>query len=332
MRVLCALPLAAALFASAPAPACAQGTTTADLDRARTLYNQGLEQEAAGQWAGALATFEDVARIKMTPQVRYHVARCKEHLGRLNEALGGYRLAEHEARATEKALDVLPEIEAALETLEARIPKLIVERGEGTDAATLELDGVVLGHAQIGKPVHVDPGPHRVRVVLPDRRTFQRTLYVKEGETQQVILDVPPDLQPESATGEDDAAAVADEDARPGAPDARVSGGASPWPWIALGVGAAGFVVAGVFHGQASEAEDELDLACRDRVCPDTVEDVQARGERQALIRDVSLGVGVVGVVAGVTLFVVGGSKQEGVSVRARGGAGFAGADATLRF
>ena len=83
------------------------GSNARALEKARNLFRQGLSLEAAGNWAAALAKFQEVMKVKLTPQVRFHSARCSEQLGRLNEALGEYRLAEYEAGQQGLALNAL---------------------------------------------------------------------------------------------------------------------------------------------------------------------------------------------------------------------------------
>ena len=325
--------------AFAPSPVGAQ--SAADLERARTLYTQGIEQEAAGEWAGALATFEKVAAIKTTPQVRFHIARCKEHLGRLNEALGGYRLAQHEAlEAGKDGEKVLPEVQKALAALEKRVPSLIIERGDGTDSATIELDGVALGGAKIGRPVNVDPGPHLIQVTLADGREFKRTVHVKEGESLQVILDVPEDLAPKAAPAPAPAVGSSPEPAPPPPDDPPSDGasaslddaGGSALPWVITGVGVASLAASGVFYLIAKNAEDELDRECLADICPDTLQDTQTRGERFSLLTGVALGVGALGVGVGVTMLLGEAQSDEGVALNVRGSGNFTGVDVVGRF
>ncbi|MEZ4376632.1 MAG: hypothetical protein R3B07_37860, partial [Polyangiaceae bacterium] len=122
-RVLLVMGACAGLASVPLCPDQAVAQSKDDLAKARRLFRQGLSLEAAGDFAGALAKFDEVAKVKLTPQVRFHMGRCKEELGRLNEALGDYRLAEYEAR--EAGAKELPEISAAKEKLEARVPKLV---------------------------------------------------------------------------------------------------------------------------------------------------------------------------------------------------------------
>jgi hypothetical protein len=277
--------LALALFTGS-VPSIAQSAQ--DLDRARTLYRQGLSLEAAGDWAGALAKFEDVARVKLTPQVRYHIARSKEQLGRLNEALGDYRLAEYEAQQAEAK--ELAEITRARQELEVRVPKLVITRGKGAESARVELDGVELGEARVGKEVNVDPGPHRI-VAKVAAGSFEQTINVAERESKSVELVPPSDLGKHSAPPPSpEPAAEAEVSTTP------VETGRSPLPWILGGVGAASLVASGVFYMLRRSAESDLVDGCNGDVCPERLRDTQDKGETYTTISRVTLGVGVVGI------------------------------------
>ena len=297
--------VAAALALSLSSPAGADAD--AELNRARKLYSQGLTQEAAGDWAGALATFEDVARIKATPQVRFHVARCKEHLGRLNEALGGYRIAEYEAEQTGKEVSLVAEVKKAREALEGRIPRLTIARGKGAEAIKIELDGVALGDTQIGQPITLDPGPHVLTGIVEQGKSFKRTITLAERDAVRIELDVPEDLAvpaapppaAKPAPGPEPRPAVANRDLPPPA-----SGSPSAAPWIVGGLGVVSLATSAVFYSLRMKAEDDLDQGCIGRTCPDTLKGTQQNGETYAALSGVTLGLGIVGVGAGVLMLL----------------------------
>lgn len=283
-------------------PVAAQSAS--DLAQARSLYREGLSLEAAADWAGALAKFEAVAKVKLTPQVRFHVGRCKEHLGRLNEALGEYRLAEHEA--TQQKAKELSEISAAREALEAKIPKLVITRGQRAAGARVELDGVAVGETQIGTEVNVDPGPHRIVGRMPGGAQFENAVNVAEGETKKVELE-----PPEGA---------ADNHMPPSAPPpapvaeqgtAHVKGGPGALPFIIGGVGVASLVASGVFFVLRRGAEKDLEDGCRGDVCPMRLQDREDAGKRYTLLSEVTLGVGVFGVGFATVLLLTGGHGAE---------------------
>jgi hypothetical protein len=298
----------------ATGPALASAQSEAELVRARKLYAQGLTQEAAGDWPGALSSFEDVARIKVTPQVRFHIARSKEHLGRLNEALGGYRLAEYEAeQGGDKDKELVEEVRSARVALEARIPKLLLSRGKGAETIKIELDGVTLGDAQIGKEITVDPGPHVVVGVLSPGKTFKKQVTLSEGQSLEVVLDVPGDLGASPTAPVEPAPREHHETPAPapatkdGAPHRPSYGG----PLILGGVGVASIVASVIFYGKAKDAQSELDAGCIGRKCPESLRDTQSRGETYTALGGVTLGVGLASLAAGGLLALGAASSSE---------------------
>lgn len=290
--------------------------SAAELTQARATFQQGLSLEAAGDWAGALAKFQAVGRVKLTPQVRFHIARCKENLGRLNEALGDFRIAEYEA-AQEHA-KVLPEITAARKALQARIPKLVIERGAGAETASVELDGVQLGESKLGKPVSVDPGAHRI-VARVGGEQFWQDVSIAEGQTKTVKLVAPPDFlqhQPVSPAHETSPA-----ETPPPAPPPKKH---SIVPWIVGGAGVASLITSGVFFGLRAKAESDLNAGCRGNVCPQRLQSTENSGKTDTVVADVTLGVGLVGVgVAAVLLLTSGSSSSKPPADTSRRGVRF---------
>ena len=131
-----------------------------EIETARRKFGQALELEVAEDWSGALRLYREVSLVKMTPQVRYHIATCEEKLGHLVAALGGYHLAQRQSEGMHP--DFIEEVEGSIEDLKARIPKLTLERGVGAEGAVISLDGVKLGEAQLGSEIPLDPGPHQL--------------------------------------------------------------------------------------------------------------------------------------------------------------------------
>ncbi|MEB2312097.1 MAG: hypothetical protein OZ928_09620 [Polyangiaceae bacterium] len=290
----------------------ARAQTAAELAQARSHFREALSQEAAGDWAGALAKLESVARVKLTPQVRFHIARCKEHLGRYTEALGDYKLAEYEAgQAGAKELAEIAEARAALEQ---RVPTVTVIVPSDMAGASVELDGVELGAPQLGVPFPVNPGAHRL-VAKRGARRVVKSFTVADGEAPKLELAAPPPdeagarSEPSTAPGE-----LGDEPAK----DPARASGAGPWPWVAAGVGAAGFIGAGVFYALHSSAESDLSSACRGSVCPESMQDTQDSSKLYGTLSGVSLGLGVAGAATATVLFLTGSSKPAEQTARAR--------------
>ncbi|WP_437897950.1 tetratricopeptide repeat protein [Sorangium sp. So ce124] len=127
----------------------------------RLQFAQGLSLEIAGRWADALDRFEAIARRRPTANVTYHIALCHERLGRLRTAERTYHNARAilgaDADARKASPTVLAEIDARLEDLAGRMPRIVLNLAGATDGVTLLLDGEV---AQPSRAIRVDPGPH----------------------------------------------------------------------------------------------------------------------------------------------------------------------------
>src|SRR5512142_1038173 len=176
--------------------------TKEDLSRARAKFQQATELEQAGNWAAALQQFREVGQVRMTPQVRYHIALCEEKLGKLVAALGGYELALSEADSL--GPDFHKEVEERTIALRERIPKLVIERGEGAEAATIELDGIALGASSIGIDVPLDPGPHQIAARASGYEPYMETVEVPEKETKHVTVTLKRIVESTGTAGSDE--------------------------------------------------------------------------------------------------------------------------------
>ncbi len=72
--------------------------------------------------------------------------------------------------------------------LRERSPTLVIERGEGAEAATIELDGSALGASSIGIEVPLDPGPHQIAARASGFEPYMETIEVPEKETKRVTV------------------------------------------------------------------------------------------------------------------------------------------------
>lgn len=269
------------------------------LKQAREQFSQALALQTAGNWAGALALFKEVAAIKSTPQVRFNIALCEENLGRLVVALGEYELAAADARA-EKAEKVAEEVGARLESLRQRIPRIVVQRGRGAEAASVSIDGVAIGDAVIGTPIPADPGPHTVEATASGFLPFKRSLKMAERRTETVVVELEP--LPEQ-----------EKPAPPAQPPPRPipTSGLRTAGFIAGGVGLASFAASGVFFYLRGATIDDLDAACgADRsACPASRRDTVDDGKLYTTLGNVGLAAGAVGVGVGLALILAGGSS-----------------------
>jgi len=231
-----------------------------ELSRARAKFQQAVELEEAGNYVTALTIYRDVGQVRMTPQVRFHIAVCEEKLGRFVAALGGYELALTGAEGV--GPEFQKEAEDRANAVRVRIPKLIISRGRGAHAATIELDGVALGASSINVEVPLDPGPHTIQAKAPGYEQYVSTIDVRERNVEKITIAlkaVSEDANSNSALTRSDPIDVASTSRIP-----RVV------PYAIGSFGAAALLNAGVFFVlQRGKISDLQALCGTDRNCTD---------------------------------------------------------------
>jgi hypothetical protein len=170
----------------------ASGTGSArgddDLRELRVRFAEGQLYEAAGRWADGLQRFQEVGRVRNTPQVKFHTALCLEHLGRFLEAEQLYRSAKQSADAS--AANVVTEADAHLADLAERIPKVYVGVGGDARGVKVLVDAAPVGPSGL---VRVDPGPHLVSAVRGGRTVAAMAFSILERRTKMLTLVVYPE-------------------------------------------------------------------------------------------------------------------------------------------
>jgi hypothetical protein len=288
-----------ALLSVAP-PLAAQDAEA--LAQARANFNEAIALQTAGDCAGALEKFHAVARIKLTPQVQFNIALCEERLGRLVAALGHYRLALVDAEA-QSIDDVGEPARTAIESLESRIPRLRIVRGQGAAGASIALDSTELGDANIGSELRRDPGPHRVVAHVNGRQVFESSFRLAEGEKRDLVVIVAEPRQSSASTPPPPAPSPAapPPPAPSDSPEDR-GGSRRTLGFVAGGIGAAGLVSAAVFLVLRQNAINELEDSCEGLRCPESAESTIDRGKLYTGLAEGSAVLGVAGLTFGAVL------------------------------
>jgi hypothetical protein len=244
--------------------------------------------ESAGDFSAALRNFRQVAAVKSTGAVRFHIARCLERLGKLTEALGEYQAALGDATGADRE-ELVRLATEAVASLDQRLPHLILKRGSDAAWTSVKLDGVPIGVGARGAILRTDPGPHALD--LSDGSSERRlSVTLREGENREILLPAP------QLTGEPPTAVPTND---------RKSSRVGPWLLGSVGLGAiAGGVVLGLLtNAKEQELEDGCYTPSR---CPRALEPLHAEGERLALATNLCLGVGAAALAsAGVWWWVV---------------------------
>jgi hypothetical protein len=180
--------------------------------------------------------------------------------------------------------------------LEPRIPTLVLRArvADGPDLVDVRVyvDGALLVEKLDGRAVRVDPGVRQLRWEYPGHAPVQTEVIVREGEKNRFVSAT---FVPAVA----DQSLPADRPAR----QAQVPLGA----WIAGGVGVAGLATFAVLGLNVEARERQLREDCAPRCTSDEVHAL----ERQALLANIALGVGVAGIAVGTWLVL---SSESGSS------------------
>ena len=306
MKRLCCYLGVVLLFTSLFCTTLASAQSAEELSRARAAFQSGTELEQAGDWGRALQQFRTVGQVKMTPQVRFHIAWCEENLGKLVIAMGGYQLALGEAELVGE--DFKEELEEKIVSLEGRIPRIGFVRGSGARSAVIKLDGAELGAASIGVEVAVDPGPHEITANASGYQTFSLAVDMAEGELKEVQIDLKPTPTRPAKTMEsskDWNEGWADEDKKK-----SQEADSSSVPYVVGGAGVVMLAAGGYFWIQRSRGIKFLEDRCSDpgnciELTAAVVESKNSDNNLNNLLAQVATGFGVAAVSLAVVLYVV---------------------------
>lgn len=315
------LPLALAL---APASARAEQRDPA---AAQALFDEALALMKKGRHAEACPKLTESQRLDPGVGTQFHLADCLENVGRIASAWALFLEVESVAKASGQP-DRERVATARAQRLEPRLPRLRIEVPSGRSVPGLEVvrDGVVVGSAQWGTPIPVDPGKHELVSNAPGRKSAALEVVAVEGQT--VIFEVP-ELAP------------AESSDRPAASEPKESSesaesGGRPTALI-LGVGAVGIVGVGVgaaFGVMARSDYQASKAACR----PDNPNLCSAAGvaeRNQALnkgnVATIAFAVGGVALAGAAVLWLVTDDSKQAGQASLRAGIGVEPGGASLR-
>lgn len=303
----------AALVCSVAQPARADGVmpavaTPVQREQAQARFARGKELLAKKQFDAALAEFRASHEIVGSPNTRLELARCLRAMGRLVAAYAELGRAAVEAkelvaqdnryqRAYDSATNERAEIEPQLGFVALTIQN-------PTDDTKVTVGGEEIRRAAWAEPAPAIAGQTEVVVETPGHGAVKRTLTLTAGQKTALTVDALSGDLPATAPPPPPAAPAAESGGSPLRTAAYVAGG--------IGVaGIATFVVTGVM---ARSTYNDLNSACQGGPCPSDKTGEISSGKTQQTIANVGLIVGIAGVAAGGTLFVLSLSKGPSTS------------------
>lgn len=254
----------------------------------------------AGSYEAAYGEFRSLAAETGSPNAELYAARCLTQMGRVVEAYdataAALRNATAKAERDAKYEDTRDTAARDLAKLDAKVGKVVVAVASPPQGLAIFVGERSIPVDRMGTPVGVAPGEVVVRITAPSRKTIEKRLTIRAGETSPVTVT----LEVESAGANGGAQ-------RP--PSAPAAGfGAARSAGVAIGVvglgGMATFVTAGLL---ANQKYDEIRAACGGKACSDRsyADDIEG-GRRLDLAANIGLGVGVAGLATGTLLVLLG--------------------------
>jgi hypothetical protein len=191
LKLILSLATAAGAVLPVPASALAAEPTPSEISVARRLFDEGKSAEDAQRWREAADKFRQAAAIKDTPGLRFHLARCEEERGALVEALVEYDRARELIDGGVKAPDVERLLTDARERVRAKVALVTMRLPEGTQDASVSVDGKPVSASVLGVPLPMNPGRHRLQAAAPGRAPFDKELQLGSGEARDITIELP---------------------------------------------------------------------------------------------------------------------------------------------
>jgi hypothetical protein len=328
---------------------------------AERAYREGEALMRAGDIAKACEAFELANQIEPGAGTLIKIGDCRAQNRQFATAWGAYSTAAGRAKSADKRRFA----EDAAAALEKRLSYLTIGVSPAADAQGLAItrNGKPLVRGQWNRPAPVDGGAFTITATAPGMEPWSTVAQVAD-ERAQVTIDIPPLTPIPSAeppvvvapvtppppvvapppppspsvvaAAESPAAAIEESPPAREEPRSRFTGRRTLG--LSLGVGGVAVIGAGVVFGlQARRMHEDAYSMCPQPEVPcnnyDSARALDDQAQSRALLANVALGVGTVGVVAGVVLWITGAPQPSArTAIAPRFQPGYAGLDVAVRF
>ena len=272
-----ALALGLVFAGSATRPCAAQGA--GGQAAAEALFKQARDLMAKGQYAEACPKFAESERLDPAPGTLLNLATCYEKGGQIASAWVTYKEAASSARkANQEDRARMARDKAA--QLEPRLPTLtiVVPTNAQRSDLSLKRDGEIVGHAEWGVAIPVDPGTHVVEASAPGAKTWQGQVEIAPSGTKgsvevpplESLPETPPNVTTPAPTAPPPVSAIPTVSPialAPAVPVPAPRSGQRLAGWVSFGVGLAGLAAGGVFGALAISDNNDAKARCLGTVC-----------------------------------------------------------------
>lgn len=305
------------LLVSTPAlEAAAQGTSVDNANgeqrrAAQKTFEAGDDLYEHGRYNEALTAFRASQTLVASPNSRLMIARCLREAGRRAEAFVEFDATERDAQASGgRYAETAASAAAERDALKGSIAFVVVEPD-----AVPGIDGFRIGERRysaehLGKPVPVEVGPVTITPLVSGADGRSATFTAEAGQTHPFKDTLEGPGEPVPAAPQE-TKLQAQTQASASVAESPGRGGLRTAAWISGGVGVVGAAGFAIFGSMSNSNYEKLEEECPDGRCAPDRQDEIDTGERNQLFANVGLVVGIVGIGAGVTLFVLSSGSDE---------------------
>jgi hypothetical protein len=294
-----ALAIAAAVAATEATPTIVFAQPASqDVQKATAAFQEGKKLFDAKKFPQALDQFTKSYQLVASPNSHIYIARCQAEMGNLKDAFHTFQAviieADLRSKTEPKYVPTRDSAKTELNDLETKIGVVTVTVQSDNPAARAKMNGQLVPREEYGKEQPVDPGVYDFTLEIPGSETATQHVTIVKGQKQAITL-APPTVQ---------------ANLPPPPPPPTKHKKLSPFVpvGIAFGVvGVGGFIMFAVEGAASSSTFSDLQTRCgQNGPCGDaTNNDLIDKGKTQQLVANVGLGIGVVGVAAAGTFFVL---------------------------
>jgi len=262
------------------------------MEKARALYDKGLADMLAGNYATGCPALAESYLLSKRSGPLFTTAECEAKAGKLAAALRRYRAwielyAQMDAddRATEAERYAIASDQ--VDALSAVVPTLTLEAPErGLDGAKIQHNGEPVSTELLGQPLPVEPGEHHIEVALPSGETRHFNVTLSKGEQRVVGLERP---EPKAKNGA----------------MLQTAG------LIACAGGFANLVI-GIGTGAATlAASDDIEQQCPNLVCSAEGKEIADDAQQLGNVSTAAFLLGTAGIAAGALLLLLPADDEE---------------------
>lgn len=295
----------------------AQGTSVQGVAAAEALFERGRKLMAEGKLAEACASFDESQKLAPATGTLLNLGNCFEKAGRSASAWAAFRQAAVSARQSNQADRETYARDRAAQ-LEPNLARLTIQVSPTAQQARAEItrDGVVIGGAEVGMSIPVDPGRHTIGASAAGKKAWSTTIEVKASGEATVDIPALEDAPTEAIT------ATAPSPSPPTTVVAPDTNGPNRTLWIAglgtAGVGVGLVAVASIFGASASSKSSDLEaLAASRGAWSNDQQTTYDDGKAAATTATVLFAVGGVAIAAGVVLSILNWPRSRSPSAKA---------------